>query len=88
MVEQNQGDIKSTGQLGYSGFAEVRINSTDNLVWIPIPVHRRISRHYSTKDRFTGLTPRKLLRGKTWAEQYDYGIRHIDRAHRQEYGDE
>lgn len=52
-----------------------RIDSRENLVRIPYWKHVEISTWYSTpNDRMADLSPREYLRGKSWDEQYGYGI--------------
>jgi len=66
IVEQSQ-----IGQFG----AEA-IHSPDNVVSVSWLKHRRISAYYSSKTRFTGgLTVRQWLRGQSWEDQYDFGLR-------------
>lgn len=64
-----------------SGFPAERVNSTDNLVWIPPEVHRLINSKYSRKP-LGGSAPtlRDSLNGKSWEHQYDIGERELDRA--------
>lgn len=58
------------------GFPETWINSTENTVRISRFKHWEISRWYSTKnEEFGGLTPREYLRGKSWQERYDIGLK-------------
>lgn len=60
------------------------INSTDNLVWVPVEVHRRINADYSrTVQGMTG-TYRDTLNGLSWDEQHRRGIRAVNRAMRRE----
>jgi hypothetical protein len=61
-------------------FPSERINSTDNLMWVPINVHKRISSAYSRKDRQTGMTLRDMLNRLPWDEQYNRGLREVKRA--------
>jgi hypothetical protein len=52
-----------------------RINSRENLVRIPYWKHIEISSRYSTPySQLGGLTPREYLRGKSWKEQYEFGL--------------
>jgi len=65
IVEQNK-----IGQFGAQ-----RIHSTTNIVAVPVRVHTRISAHYSSKLDFTGgKTVREWLRGKSFEEQFQYGL--------------
>ncbi|HEX7662069.1 MAG TPA: hypothetical protein VF444_21595 [Pseudonocardiaceae bacterium] len=61
-----------------SGFAPSRINSTDNLVWIPVEAHRKISALYSTKVPGTKQTLRNSLNGTSWDDQYAIGTMNIE----------
>jgi hypothetical protein len=61
-----------------SGFSRERINTTDNLVWVPVEVHRRISADYSRKVAGTTQTLRDSLNGASWDEQYDAGRMALD----------
>lgn len=52
-----------------------RINSRENLVRVPYWKHVEISSRYSTPySQLDGLTPREYLRGKSWKEQYEFGL--------------
>jgi hypothetical protein len=75
-VEQNQARPER------SGFSVVRINTTDNLVYLPADVHTEVSRHYSTRQFGTKTTVRDSLTGKTWEHQHQYGRKTIDEAWR------
>ena len=69
IVEQCQ--AKSTR----SGFDISEINKVSNVKATPKEVHKEISRYYSSKQEFTGnLTFRDWLNGKSYEEQYEYGI--------------
>ncbi|HEX7658138.1 MAG TPA: hypothetical protein VF444_01565 [Pseudonocardiaceae bacterium] len=63
-----------------SGFSVERINTTDNLVWLPEPVHRRVSGRYSRTVFGTDKILRDYLNGRDWDYQYDRGIREVNRA--------
>ena len=56
-----------------------RLQQRDNLVRIPKWKHVEISTWYSTPNReeYGGQTPRDLLRGKSWNEQYELGIQKL-----------
>ncbi|MEV5704791.1 hypothetical protein [Actinoallomurus sp. NPDC052274] len=77
IVEQNQARPER------SGFSVVRINTTDNLVYLPADVHTEVSRHYSTRQFGTKTTVRDSLTGKTWEQQHEYGRKTIDQAWQQ-----
>jgi hypothetical protein len=58
------------------GYPETWINSPENTVRIPRFRHWDINRWYSTKNEdFGGMTPRDYLRGKTWQERYEIGLK-------------
>ena len=66
IVEQNK-----VGQ-----FAARTIHSADNVVSIPKKVHDKISGYYSSIQDFSeGMRVRDWLKGKTWAEQFEFGLR-------------
>jgi hypothetical protein len=63
------------------GYPETWINSPENTVRIPRFKHWEINRWYSKgNDEFGGLSPREYLRGKTWKERYDMGLRALRAA--------
>ena len=52
-----------------------RLGTRENLVLIPRWRHVEISSWYSRKNNlYTGLILRKYLRGKSWEEQYEFGL--------------
>jgi hypothetical protein len=56
------------------------LDEPDNLVRIPKWKHVEISAWYSAKnDNYGGITPRAYLRGKSWEEQFDIGLRAMRR---------
>ena len=53
-----------------------RLDTRENLVLVPYWRHVEISTWYSRpNENFGGLSPRDYLRGKTWDEQYEIGLR-------------
>lgn len=63
------------------GYPESWINSPENTVRIPRFKHWEINRWYSKgNDEFGGLSPRAYLRGKTWKERYEMGLRALRAA--------
>ena len=61
-------------------FGQQRIQSIENIVALPIDAHRKISGFYSSKQLFSGTnTVRSWLRGKSFEEQYDFGMTQIRR---------
>ncbi len=55
-------------------FSDDQMEGPDNVIAIPYYKHRDISDFYSTKDETLGMTPRDYLRGKSFEEQYRYGL--------------
>jgi hypothetical protein len=54
------------------------LETRENLVLIPYWKHVEISSWYSTKNKsYGGLRPRDYLRGKSWEEQYIFGIQKL-----------
>ena len=75
IVEQSQAKVTR------SGFDIRSINHPDNMVAIDKDVHHKISAYYSSKPEFTnGLTFRDYLNGKSFEEQYQWGLIILDRA--------
>ena len=59
-----------------SAFDIKEINKVSNVKATPKEVHKEISKYYSSKQDFTGnLTFRDWLNGKSYDEQYEYGIK-------------
>ncbi len=57
-------------------FTAETIHSTDNIVSIPKKIHDKISGYYSSKRDFTnGLRVRDWLKGQSWQEQYEFGLK-------------
>lgn len=51
------------------------LQGKDNLVSIPYYIHRDISDFYSRSNKdYDGKTPRDYLRGKSFEEQYKFGL--------------
>jgi hypothetical protein len=63
-----------------SDFLTERINTTDNFVWLPVAVHKRVSAEYSTKVEGSGITLRDALNGTSWERQYKRGVREVNQA--------
>lgn len=56
-------------------FGAEKIHHIDNMIRLPKDVHRKISGHYSSKaDKYHGLTVREWLNGKSYEEQYQFGL--------------
>ncbi len=67
IVEQNQ--IKK------SGFSPRDVYSTHNTIALDKSLHKEVSRYYSSKQSFTGgLRFRDWLTGKSFEEQYQWGM--------------
>lgn len=66
-----------------SGFSVERINTTDNLAWLPRPVHKQVSADYSRVVQGTNRTLRDNLNGTDWDDQYRRGVRAVNRAFRE-----
>ncbi|MGI8311025.1 hypothetical protein [Saccharopolyspora hattusasensis] len=71
-----------------SGFSTERINTTDNMIWLPVPVHRRISARYSRKLRDSDMTLRDAMNGMGWDEQHTRGLRAVRRAFKEVQDDD
>ncbi|WP_190812727.1 AHH domain-containing protein [Saccharopolyspora pogona] len=82
IVEQSQ------SKENRSGFSTERINTTDNMIWLPVPVHRRISARYSRKLRDSDMTLRDAMNGMSWEEQYRRGLRAVRRAFKEVQDDD
>lgn len=71
--------IVEQSQIGKSGFSSTKVNNVKNIIAIPHgkgSVHAQISGFYSSKPDFTnGLTVRQWLSGKSFDEQFDYGMK-------------
>ena len=51
------------------------LQGRENIVKIPYYIHRDISDYYSTNQKCLGdITPREYLRGKSYEEQYQFGL--------------
>lgn len=62
------------------GFAVERINSTDNLVFLPHEVHDLVSRKFSSKSVDGETVLRDMLNDEDWEVQHKRGSQEIDRA--------
>lgn len=63
-----------------SGFSLTQINSTDNLIRLDKATHDAISAYYSTSVPGTGGVVRDSLNGKSFQEQFNFGMDVINRA--------
>ena len=67
--------IVEQSQILKSGFPPYMIHHEINLMRLDSFVHKEISRHYSSVRPYTnGLRVRDWLAGKSYAEQYEYGM--------------
>jgi hypothetical protein len=67
-----------------TGFDVERVNTTDNFVWLPVPVHRKITAFYARKPPGMDTTRRDTMNGMSWDEQYRRGQRVVTRALRED----
>jgi len=59
-----------------NNFTSDQLESDANKVRIPYYMHEKISSFYSTpSEQYAGLSPREYLRGKSWNEQYQFGLK-------------
>lgn len=69
-----------------SGFTSTQVNNTNNIVSIPSgskSPHAKISEYYGSVQDFTGgKTVREWLKGKSFEEQWEFGVKQL-----REYGD-
>lgn len=69
-----------------SGFTSTQVNNTNNIVSIPSgskSPHAKISEYYGSVQDFTGgKTVREWLKGKSFEEQWEFGMKQL-----REYGD-
>lgn len=72
--------IVEQSQQKKSGFSKQMINNTDNLIAIDKNVHKKISGYYNSKPEFTNKqTVRNWLAGKSYKEQYLFGLKVINK---------
>ncbi len=78
--------IVEQSQIKNSGFEATQIHNVNNIIAIPHgkgTVHAKISGHYNSKQPYTGgKTVREWLRGQSFNEQFEYGMRQL-----KQYGD-
>jgi hypothetical protein len=59
-------------------FGPEAIHDVKNVVAVPTEIHQAINAIYSSKPRFAdGSTVREWLRGKSFAEQYEFGVQQL-----------
>lgn len=62
-------------------FGQRAIQSVENIVAIPIEAHQKLNGFYSSKRSFSKPnTVREWLRGKSFEEQYAFGIEQLKRV--------
>ena len=67
--------IIERSQILKSFFSPFRVNHTNNVIAIPRPVHKEISKYYSRIHDFTeGKTYRNWLAGQSFTDQYNSGL--------------
>lgn len=55
-----------------------RLHCTDNVIAVPIEIHRKISAHYSSKQPWTkGKRVRDVISARSWQSQYQYGVNQL-----------
>ena len=78
--------IVEQSQIEKSGFTPESIHNVNNIIAIPHgkgSVHAKITGHYNSKQIYTGdQTVRDWLSGKSFSEQFDYGMNQLKK-----YGD-
>jgi hypothetical protein len=73
-----EGQYNSTNEQSNAQRFPDQLESPENLVQIPTWKHVEISSWYSTRnDEYGGQTPRDYLRGKSWEEQHELGIKKL-----------
>lgn len=56
--------------------SQEQLQSPENIVLVPTYKHWQITNYYQTRqDQLGGLSPREFLRGKTFQERYEYGLK-------------
>jgi hypothetical protein len=64
-------------------FPAEMIHSTDNIVSLPVELHRRVSAHMSRKTKQSGvLTVRDWIKSRSFADQYRFGLDLIEELDR------
>ena len=63
-----------------SGFSKLQLNSTNNLIYLDNDVHDAVSAFYSSKGIASDEVVRNVLNGLSFDEQFDFGIRAVQRA--------
>lgn len=75
--------IVEQSQINNSGFSVNQVHNVNNIIALPNgkgSIHAKVSGFYSSKPDFTnGLTVRQWLTGKSFEEQFNYGIKVLER---------
>ncbi|WP_347487982.1 RHS repeat-associated core domain-containing protein [Desulfoscipio sp. XC116] len=72
--------IVEQSQINKSGFSPTQIHNTNNLIAVDKATHAKISGYYSSKPEFAhGKTVRDWLAGKSYEEQYKFGLDVLNR---------
>ncbi|HEY9061486.1 MAG TPA: hypothetical protein VIO64_13410 [Pseudobacteroides sp.] len=75
--------IVEQSQISKSGFSTTTVNNLNNVVSLPSgggSIHAQISGYYSSIQDFTGgLRVRDWLAGKSFDEQFKFGIEYLKR---------
>jgi hypothetical protein len=75
-----EGQYNSTNEQSNAQRFPDQLENPENLIQIPTWKHVEISSWYSTRnEEYGGQTPRDYLRGKSWEEQYELGIKKAQR---------
>jgi hypothetical protein len=62
-------------------FAAETVHNPANMIRLDANVHYLITAHYASKPpRLKGKTVREWLKGKSWKQQFEYGIEQILKA--------
>ena len=62
-----------------SGFSPEKIHSADNIISLPVEVHRRVSARMSRREEAYGENIRRFeIEKRTFGEQYDDGLNLIE----------
>jgi hypothetical protein len=66
---------------GKEGYTKEQIDAPENRVRIPTLKHWKITGWYNTpNDSYGGLTPRQYLRGKSWDQKRQVGLKALEDA--------
>ena len=71
--------IVEQSQIRKSGIDAKLIHNPNNVIPLTQQQHKKISSYYSTKLNGTNMTVRDYLRGRSFKEQYEYGLNILKR---------